>query len=142
MVKFRLLCLLLIAALAFSGCGLLTKAPPKVTAVTLTDRVDERTRAPLNPVSGFPSGSKLFYATARVENPRQGTKMEARWFYDKEGKGNFLPVSTAQVEFDAGSAERYVAFSLTATTTFPAGAYKVQIYLDGAMVSETPFRVE
>lgn len=142
-MKFRLLCLLLIVtALAAYGCGLLSKAPPKVAAVTLTDRVDEVTKAPLNPLTSFPNGSKLFLVTARVENPRKDTKIEARWFYDKEGKGSYLPVDTARVAFDAGSDERYVAFSLAATTTFPSGAYKVQIFLDDAMVSETPFQVE
>ena len=135
------LCLLLTAGL-LGGCGLLTKEPPAVASVTLTDKVDPRTRAAANAVTAFPKGTKVMYTSVQVLRPQKGTKVEAHWHYDQEGKGSFGLVDAAEVVFDTASQDRHVAFSLEATTTFPAGAYKVQVFLDGKAVKELAFSVK
>ena len=144
-MKFRppiwLVCLLLCAALT-AGCSLSKgKEPASVAAATLTDQVDEKTKAPLRSLTSFPSGSKVIFISALIKNPQTGTKVEAQWFYDKERKGNFLPVDTATVTFDAASRDKYVAYSLQAAETFPDGTYKVQIWLDGKMAKEITFTI-
>jgi hypothetical protein len=143
-VKLRpylLLLSLLLAASLLAGCGLFVSNPPSVGAVTLTDKVDASTKAPLTSLTKFPKESKLMYVSARVENARKGTRVEARWYYDKEGNGHYGVVDTATVTFDV-QGDRYVAFSLAAATTFPAGKYKVEIYLDDKLVKEQPFTAD
>lgn len=136
-----LVCLLLCAML-MAGCSLSKgKQPASLASATLTDQVDEKTKAPLRSLTGFPTGSKVIFISTLIKNPQKGTKVEARWFYDKDAKGNFLPVDTATVNFDEASRDKYVAYSLQATETFPAGSYKVQIWLDGNMAKEIAFTI-
>lgn len=130
---------LLLVALSLTGCS---KEPPSLVSATLTDKVDDVTKAPLNPMTSFPQGSKLLYLSTLVKNPVKGTKVEARWLYDKEGKGNFATIDTSSVPFDDAARQRYVAFSLEAATVFPAGAYKVQVLLNDQLIKEVAFSVQ
>ncbi len=131
----------LLLATLLAGCSLLSRQPPSVDPIAMTDQVDPKTRAPLRTVEAFPAGTKELFATVRVRNPVKGTKVEARWFYDKEGTGRYHPVESAGVTFqEPGS--RHVAFSLVTRDGFPAGSYKVQVFLDGEMVREKRFRVK
>lgn len=132
---------LLLVALVLAGCSR-EKEPPALVSATMTDKVHEQTKAPLNPMTSFPSGSTLLYLSALVSNPAKGTVVEARWLYDREGKGNFANVDNTPVTFEKPARQQYVAFSLQAATVFPAGAYKVQILLDGKMVKEVAFTVQ
>jgi hypothetical protein len=132
---------LLLTALLLSGCNLLSKEPPTLASATVTDQVDAKTRAPAREVTTFPKDSKQLYVSALIKNPRQGTKVQAIWQYDRENRGAFAPVDEKEVSFDKESRERYVAFGLTATTTFPAGTYRVQLLLDGTLAKEITFHV-
>ncbi|HEY3369153.1 MAG TPA: hypothetical protein VGK74_29210 [Symbiobacteriaceae bacterium] len=144
-MKFRLrlwlLSLTLIVAI-LSGCSL-TKEPPKVGTVTLTDQVDSSTKAAKTALTGFPKGTRLMYVSVQVLNPRKGTKVEVHWFYDKDSNGQYNRVDAADVTFDTASRDRYAAFSLEAANPpFPPGAYSVQVFLDGQQVRELKFKVE
>lgn len=139
--RYMVLLSFLLAAGLLAGCGLFASQPATVGAVTLTDKVNPTTRAPLTSLTKFPRDSKLMYVSSRVENARKGTKVEARWYYDKEGNGQYGIVDTATVTFDV-QGDRYVAFSLAAATTFPTGKYKVEIYLDGKLAKELPFTAD
>jgi hypothetical protein len=144
-VTFRLplwlVCLVL--AVLTVGCGPgRSSAPASIASVTLTDQVDEVSRAPVRSVTAYPAGAKVMFVSALVKSPQKGTKVEAQWFYDKEGKGTFVPVASSPVTFEEASRDKYVAFKLEATETFPAGAYKVQVSLDGKMAKEIAFKVE
>lgn len=145
-MKIRALCLtialFLVASLA-AGCGLFgPKEPASLASVTLTDQVDDHTKAPLSNLTEFPAGTKVLYVSALVKAPAKGTGVQAQWWYDKEGKGTFSPIDTADVTFPDAAREKYVAFSLTATTTFPPGAYKVKVSVDNASVRELAFTVK
>lgn len=128
---------LVLAATLMAGCGLLSKGEPSVASVTVTDKVDERTREALRSVTSFPSGPKEFFASVKVLNPRKGTRVKARWLYENR------PVDEYELTFDM-TGDRYVAFNLTTNPgkTFPSGAYKVLVFLDDKQVSETSFTVE
>lgn len=142
-MKFRLTWVLLSMVLiagTLSGCGLLSQKPPSVASVMLCSQVDERTKAAVDPVSAFPTKSKELFASVRVEDPQPGTKVEARWLYDQEGDGSFSVVDVAEVSFTE-KGNRHVAFSLRATTTFPDGHYKIQVFLDGEPAKEVSFQV-
>jgi hypothetical protein len=120
-----------------AGCNLLSKAGPTVATVTLTDKVDERTKAALTPLLTFPPNSTEFYASVKVMDPQKGTKVKARWLY------NDLPIDEYEITFSI-TGDRHVAFNLTASAgkTFPTGSYKVLIFLNESKVSETPFTVQ
>lgn len=141
-IPLWLLSLLLVACTLGSGCSRGSGEAPKVNAITLTDRVDDRTKAPITPLARFPKDAKQLYASVQMTAPRQGTKLEARWLYDQSGSGNYLLIASSEVTFDKASRTRYAAFHLVATDTFPSGAYKIQILLDGQMAGETAFTVE
>ena len=80
--------------------------------------------------------SDKFYASVQVSNVIVGTKVEARWYY---GSDEITDGRTSITNDKAGSG--YLAFSLTVPNGFPAGDYKVEIYLDGKLVNTTPFKV-
>jgi hypothetical protein len=131
----------MLTLLPLGGCSVLKSAPPAVVSVTATDQVDAKTMAPVRAVDTFPKDVKLIYASALVTNPVKGTRVEARWGYDKEGTGSFVPVDDKSVDFPAASKQNYVAFSLKPVTTFFPGTYKVEILLDGKTTKELTFKV-
>jgi hypothetical protein len=133
---------LMLAVLLISGCSMISKDPPSLTSATLTNKVDEKTKAPGAAVTSFPAQTKQFFVSTLIKNPKKGTKVEARWQFDEQGQGNFTNVDTAEVSFDKESRQRYAAFSLTPTTSFPPGSYRVQIYLDGTLAKEIVFQVQ
>lgn len=140
-MRYRLpICLttLVLAAAILAGCGLLTGRPPSIGTLTLTDRVDERTQAALNPLTNLPHDTTRIFLSVQVENARKGTRVEGRWLYDKLGQGNYGMIDRAEVTFDV-TGDRYVAFSLTAATPLPPGAYKAVVYLDGKQAAERAF---
>ena len=136
-VPLRLLCLLL-AAFTLVSCS---TPPPTLTSAVLTDKVDEQTMAPLNPVSSFPKTAKTLYVSSLVANPKKGTRVEAHWFFDKESKGSYLAVDQAVVTFESVGKNRYVAFRLDAVTEFQPGTYKVELHLDDKLTKELTFAV-
>lgn len=144
-MKLRALCLLvclLLVAGSTAGCGLFgSKEPASLASVALTDQIDDHTKAPLSNLTEFPAGSTVLYVSALVTAPKKGTAVQAQWWYDRESTGNFTPIDTADVTFPEASREKYVAFSLSAKTTFPPGPYKVKITLDNSQVKELAFTV-
>ncbi|HWI61117.1 MAG TPA: hypothetical protein VNT75_04750 [Symbiobacteriaceae bacterium] len=144
MVKLRAsipLLVSLLAALLLSGCSLLAKDPPGVGSLTLTDKVQEGSMAPVSQLDAFTSAHKVIYATVLVQNPRKGTQVTARWTFDREGSGTFIAVDESSVTFPQDSTENYVAFSLKAVSAFLPGTYKVEVLLDGKPVREQTFKV-
>ncbi|MGE5673361.1 MAG: hypothetical protein ACM3XM_05690 [Mycobacterium leprae] len=133
-----LLCFLLIAG-SLAGCAL-SGRETAIGSVTLTDEVDAVSKAAKTALSSFPKEAKTFYASVQVLHPDKGTRVGARWFYDKDGNGSYNLIDSAEVTF-AQSGDRYAAFSLTATSTFPSGAYKVIVLLNGNEVRELKFSV-
>lgn len=133
--------LLLAALLLLTGCGLLSGGPTAIDTVTMTDRVDPTTKEAVQPLTNFPAGTTVMYASVLVKNPRSGTNVEGAWYYDKMGNGQFGLIDKAGVTFEQ-TGNRYVAFSLSAPQAFPKGSYKVTISLDGTVAKEVTFRVE
>ncbi len=140
-VKVRLLVSILLLTLAaglLGGCGLFTKEPAAVSPITLTDQVDEKTKEARRPLTGYPATTTEFFAVVKVMNPRQGTKVAARWYYD----GKF--VQEFPLDFAESGKDRFVAFNLVSSSNqpFPTGQYKVEILLDGNVVQQQEFKVE
>lgn len=140
LVKLRLLGMILAVALGanlVAGCSLLTKEPPAIGSLTVTDKVNERTREPIGAVSNFAPKPLQFFASAKVLNPRKGTRVQARWYYEDK------LVDESDVQFEA-TGDRYVAFNLVAAQDkpFPSGQYQVRLFLDGKPQQQLDFKVE
>ncbi len=139
-MKLRLLGALLFLALGanlLAGCSLYTKEPPAIGSLTVTDKVNERTKEPIGAVSNFPPKPLQFFASAKILNPRKGTRVQARWYYEDK------LVDEADVQFEA-TGDRYVAFNLIAAQNkpFPSGQYQVRLFLDGKPQQQLDFKVE
>jgi hypothetical protein len=143
-VKRRILraCTALLLLSLLAGCSLIRQDPPSVHSITMTDQVEPHSKAPIHSVTTFPKNTRQLYASVRVLRPRKGSKIEGRWYYDKDRKQNFRLVNSADVIFDRSSKERYVAFTLTSDQPFPPGAYKVEVLLEGQMAGAVEFLVE
>lgn len=128
---------LTVVTLLLTGCGLVNSDPPAIGSLTLTDRIDEHTKAATSPRDGFNAQTSQFYASVKVLNPVQQTKVMARWYYDQK------LVDEYELAFDV-KGDRYVAFQLTSAAgkPFPAGPYKIEVLLDGTLVEQKEFRVE
>jgi hypothetical protein len=128
---------LTVMALLLTGCGLVKSDPPAIGSLTLTDRIDEHTKAATSPRDGFPAQTGQFFASVQVLNPVKQTKVMARWYFDQK------LIDEYELTFDV-TGDRYVAFQLTsaADKPFPSGPYKVEVLLDGRLVEQKEFRVE
>jgi len=131
---------LCLAMLAAAGCGGANSGPPRVVSLALATQIDPTTKAPQNTVERFPLNTKVMYVTVQIENPRKGTEVEGKWYYDSQGRGHFGLVDSSKVTFPDRK-KRYVAFSLRAADQFPAGSYKVAILVDGQVAQEKLFEV-
>ena len=128
-----LVLLVLVAVTALVSCG--PPPPPSVDNVTLATSVDSSFK-PIGSVTAFAPTDK-FYASAQVSNLVVGTKVEARWYLGTDEITQGRTVLTAD---KAGSG--YNSFSLSNSSAFPVGDYKVEIYLDGTLVKTVPFKVQ
>jgi len=129
--------LVTVMALLLSGCGLVSSDPPAIGSLTLTNQVDEHTKAATTPLTTFPAQTSQFYASVHVLNPIKQTKVMARWYYDQK------LVDEYELAFDV-KGDRYVAFQLTSSAgkPFPAGSYKIEVLLDGQLAQQQEFRVD
>jgi len=129
--------LLTVMVLLVSGCGLLQSDLPVIESLTLTDQIDEHTKAALDSLDGFPAQTSQFYASVRVLNPIKQTKVMARWYFDQK------LIDEYELAFDV-KGDRYIAFQLSSTAgkPFPSGTYKIEVLLDGSLVEQREFRVQ
>ena len=79
----------------------------------------------------------LFFDVGGVS---KGTTFEARWYaLNIAGKDPQIPIETMDQIYDGVSTT--LRFHLTNTEPWPAGQYRVDIYMSGNKVGEVPFSV-
>jgi len=108
-----------------------------VGSLTVTDRINERTKEPVGAVSNFAPKPSQFFASAKILNPRKGTRVVARWYFEDK------LVDESEVKFDV-TGDRYVAFNLKAAQNkpFPSGRYQVRVLIDDNPQQQVDFKVE
>lgn len=130
----------LIAAVALGGWIVarlyqttLHSAEPRIQAV-LAAALDEQF-GPVEPVSSF-APDDVFYLSVRSQYVRSHSIVTVRWYY-----GDRLIQSQDQTIGAVG--EIYVlGFELARTDgSWPAGRYRAEVFLDGALVGTAPFTV-
>lgn len=102
----------------------------------MASAINPETKAPTAPASTFVSEAPAIYATAKLSNAPEGTKVKATFHYLESGERQI-----AEDEVQAGGS-RYVAFTLSAPVTgWPAGQYETRFYLNGKEIQRQPFNI-
>jgi hypothetical protein len=95
-----------------------------------------------NPTTTF-SSTDVFYAVADLANAPQGTQVEARWTAvnaaDTEPN---LEFQTQTLDITEESFSGTIYFQLSNDDGWPAGQYKVDLYLNGTLAQTAEFSVQ
>jgi hypothetical protein len=95
-----------------------------------------------NPTTTF-SPTDIFYAVADLSNAPQGTKVEAKWIAvnaaDTEPN---LEFQTQTLDITEESFSGTIYFQLSNDEGWPAGQYKVDLYLNGTLAQTAEFSVQ
>ena len=80
----------------------------------------------------------VFFDVSGVES---GTNFQSRWYaLNIEGEDPNVPFQTIDYSYEEGVGNIY--FQLTNDQGWPAGNYKVEVYMNGAEVGEQEFSVQ
>ena len=101
--------------------------------------VDSETQEPITETQVFAVDTPVIYVTGRVENAPEATVIKASWIYldlDPE----YL-IEEAELTLEEVSSA--IAFSLSKPDNgWPAGEYKVELYIDNDLAETVTFTVE
>ncbi len=127
----------LVLALGLAGCeAQCALSTARLSAPTMASAINAETRAPTAVASTFPSDAPAIYATAKVSNAPDDTKVKATFHYLEGGDRQI-----AADEIETGGT-RAVAFTLSPPVNgWPAGQYETRFYLNGKEVLRQPFNV-
>ncbi len=89
------------------------------------------------------SPGAAFYVFADLKGLSKGSVVEAKWYaVNAQGIEQNKIINTSDYSYEPGIG--YVYFQLTTSdgSDWPTGAYRVELYLDGAKVGEQGFTVQ
>ena len=130
MKRFSLLVTWLLLAGIFAGCSFSISTANIAQAVLAKD-VKGDTFEPVEPTSTFPSDQAVIHLVVTVANAPSDTKVKTVWTV--VDVGDAAPANTkideAELTMDA-SGNAHFTLSLPNSGVWPAGKYKVEIYLN------------
>ena len=118
---------------SFIGC---TLEPVEIEEITVCKKVDSSAK-PVEPTDTFPSGTRVVYVSARVNNMTPENKITTKWNYLETGE----EINTADYTTEE-SGSGYVSFNLTIDQGFPQGEYNIEVYLNDELSETVEFSVE
>ena len=130
---------LLALMLATLACNLINNGPAGVSLQDLHTAFDQDGTKPTTVFSS----SDIFYTVGNLKNAPAGTVVEAKWLavqiegYDP----GELIYEQAINDFTEDGFTGTIYFQLSNDNGWPAGDYKVDVYLDGNFVQSVPFSV-
>ena len=132
--------LVVVAALAGAACGGRPPAPPpgalEVREITLGNAIGPDKRVAM-PMTAFGPRDTIYAAVATDGAPSTAT-LAARWTFLGGGQPSLLD-STAQTIAPAGPA--VTEFHVSRSEGWPAGAYRVEIFVGERLVGTREFEV-
>ena len=135
-----LVSLVVVAALAGAACGGRPPAPPpgalEVREITLGNAIGPDKRVAM-PMTAFGPRDTIYAAVATDGAPSTAT-LAARWTFLGGGQPSLLD-STAQTIAPAGPA--VTEFHVSRSEGWPAGAYRVEIFVGERLVGTREFEV-
>ena len=133
MKRFSLLVTWLLLAGIAAGCSF-SFSTANVTQAVLAKDVKGDTFEPVEPTSTFPSDQAVIHLVVTVANAPSDTKVKTVWTV--VDVGDAAPANTkideAELTMDA-SGNAHFTLSLPNSGVWPAGKYKVEIYLNGKL---------
>ena len=137
--KLHVLLTLLSLVLATLACNFVTGGPPEISLENLRTAFDENG----NVLTNVYSSTDVFYIVGDLNNAPAGTLVEAQWLaVDIEGyEPGELIYEQAINDFTDESFSGTIYFQLSNDSGWPAGEYKVDVYLDGSFVDSAAFSV-
>jgi hypothetical protein len=125
---------LIVLLLASLACSVGDTTPSATNFYMATDE------AGTNKTSNF-SPSDDFYVFFDVANIEPGTAFQSRWYaLNVEGQDPNTAFQTIDYTYEEGIGNIY--FQLTNDQGWPAGSYKVEVYMAGTKVGEQTFSVQ
>lgn len=88
------------------------------------------------------SPTDTFYAVADLSNVESGSTVEAKWYLVSAEEYEAGEIGASTVAIEDQKLFNYVSFQLTGVGPWPAGAYKVELYLNGTLVHTLEFSVQ
>jgi hypothetical protein len=153
-MKFTTLSAYLIAgslSLAFTNATLAKEkdedADESDSEVTIEKTVlAKKTEDSFEPVKSF-KPDDTFAVLVFLSEPKIGTKLKAVWTLVDAGGEQDKKILEKKVELTSEAIEgvkeaNRINFSLTPNEPFPAGDYKVEIYLNGELAKTVPFKIK
>lgn len=124
---------LMVGALACSSLN----TTPSVSNVRMTTDDTGKT-----PTSTYAPADK-FYVFADLSNIKVGSVVEAKWYaVNVAGVDPNSEVNTSDYTYESGIGYVYFQLSNSDGGDWPAGSYRVELYLDGSKVGEQGFTVQ
>jgi hypothetical protein len=111
-----------------------------ITEVVLAKDSDPVSAAPVDPTTVFDSNS-VIHATVKISDAPAGTKFTATWY--TVDVGSAAPANTQISTTDlTADGTRYMDFTLTPTSAWPSGKYRVEISVNGEFDQVATYTVQ
>jgi hypothetical protein len=127
---FAFVSLVVLVAIAVAGCNF-SVSTANITSATLAKDVKGSNFEPVDPTSTFAVDQPVIHLVVNVANAPSDTKVKSVW--TAVDVGSAAPANTkideAAVTLDS-SGTAHFTLSLPSSGTWPAGKYKVDVYLD------------
>jgi hypothetical protein len=94
-----------------------------------------------NPTTVY-SSNDIFYAVADLSNVESGSVVEAKWYLVNAADYEAGEIGSSTLTIEDQSLFNYVSFELTGVQAWPAGEYKVELYLNGTLAHTLNFSVQ
>jgi hypothetical protein len=133
----RAAALIVFAAPALAGCEAeCSVSTARLSDATMASAINPDTKAPVTNAVTFATDTATIYATVKLSNAPDGTKVKATFHYLEGGDRQIF-------EYEMTSeGTRYLAFSLSRPTNgWPAGQYETRFLLNGKPGPRVPFNV-
>jgi len=133
-----------VEAQAASSSSAPASAQPKpsgfVSSVTMAENTQGANKDPMNPTTTFGSNA-TFHAVVRTQNAPANTKFKAAWY--AVDVGSVAPPNTMIDETELTTeGTRNIDFTLSPSTGWPSGTYRVEIYVNGVLDTVKTFSVK
>jgi hypothetical protein len=133
----RLSVLLAVAALVVStlACSFGNSEPSLTNPRMSTDSDGNNTTTSYSP-------NDTFYAVADLSNVKTGSVADAKWYLVSAEDYEAGEIESSSLTIEDASLYNYVSFELASTDPWPAGEYKVELYLNGVLAHTINFSVQ
>lgn len=102
-----------------------------ITSVTLAKGTEGDLKTPVDPTDQFAPADTI-HAVVAIQEAPEGTQFKASWWAIDIGDPSACNMLITEYEV-TGSGTRNIDFTLTADDVWPAGSYKVEIYVNGTL---------